>query len=152
MDPHELAGRRILPIGSSHDVGMASPCQSPVRRLDLLKSGARVDAEGLVQRGARRRRGSHIRRRAAALGGSGREGGRRSQSHTWRGLRGKLYREIWSVENSSRGRDGEHGTVRFGVCRGVRERSALGSQAFFLFINRVSGYINRVSAKKGIIY
>lgn len=138
MDPHELASRRILPIGGGHDVGMASPCQSPVRRLDLLKRGSRLDAEDLVQRGARRRRGSHIRRPAAALGGSGREGGRRSQSDTWRGLRGKLYREIWSEENC-RGSDGEHGIVSFGeVCGVVREREA----------RWVSGFINGESARK----
>lgn len=47
MNSHELSGGRVLAIRGRH-VGVASPSQSPVRRLYLLKRGNCWDAEDLV--------------------------------------------------------------------------------------------------------
>lgn len=88
MDPDELAGGRILPVGGRHNVGVARPRQSSVRRLDLLTSGAGWDAEDLVQRGAGSGhvvRAYLVRRRMSSLGRSGGKGERRRESETWRG-------------------------------------------------------------------
>lgn len=114
MYPHELAGGRVLPSGDGHDVRMACPRQSPIRRLDLLVRGTRVDTEDLVQRGAR---GGHIRCRATAFGRSGGEGERRSESETCRSFCG----EVRSGQNC-RARGREHGTVTRSAVVTVRLR------------------------------
>lgn len=121
MYPHELPGGRVLPIGDSHDVRVACPRQSPIRRLDLLARGARVDAKDLVERGAR---SGHVRRRATVSCGSGSEGERRGESE----LCGWFCGEDWCDKNC-RGRNREHGPVRRGaVVTVIEPESGFGSR------------------------
>lgn len=74
MDLHELVGRRVLPVEGRH-VGVADPRQSPVRRFDLLTGSAGRDAEGIIERRARRHSTrAEIRRRFFLRCGMGSRG------------------------------------------------------------------------------